>query len=47
MEYISIMKRIKLNNTIVLILSVCIILNLTACGEAKVPDTQVSEETED
>ena len=41
------MKRIKLNNTIVLILSVCIILNLTACGEAKVPDTQVSEETED
>lgn len=41
------MKRIKLNNTIVLILSVCIILNLTACGEAKVPDTQVLEETED
>ena len=41
------MKRIKLNNTIVLILSLCTVLNLTACGEAKVPETQVSEETED
>ena len=45
MEYISIMKRIKLNNTIVLILSDCIVIYLTACGEDKLNDTQVLEET--
>ena len=41
------MKRIRFNNTIVLILMLVLCLSIQGCGEAKTPETDTADDTED